>query len=178
MQLASPPDLREEIAADPGVARLGDAEHRRGRERGVDRVPAALERPHAGTRRERMARRHHCLPEYRRTPHLQVLSLIPWRSRPLEFRSPRPITAVMSLLAETERVLVVDDEEAIRMLLARMLGAHGYECATAASAAEGRELLSAQPFALVLSDVNMPGESGLDFAHEVLSTIPIPPSCW
>ena len=73
----------------------------------------------------------------------------------------------MHLLAETERILIVDDEESIRALLARLLGAHGYECATAESPAVARRLLSAQAFALVLSDVNMPGESGFDFAQEV-----------
>ena len=73
----------------------------------------------------------------------------------------------MHLLAETERILIVDDEEAICTLLARLLGAHGYECVTAESAASARRHLSSGPFALLLSDVNMPGESGFDFAHEV-----------
>jgi putative two-component system response regulator len=70
------------------------------------------------------------------------------------------------------RVLVVDDEEQIRSLLARLLRGHGHDCATAGSPAEARRLLSAESFALVLSDVNMPGESGLDFAHEVLTDYP------
>jgi putative two-component system response regulator len=73
----------------------------------------------------------------------------------------------MHLLAETERILIVDDEGAIRTLLVRLLGAHGYECVAAESPAAARRHLSAQPFALVLSDGNMPGESGFDFAHEV-----------
>jgi hypothetical protein len=46
-QLSLPPDLREEIAADPRVTRLGDAQHRRRGERRIDRVPAVLERPDA-----------------------------------------------------------------------------------------------------------------------------------
>jgi len=70
------------------------------------------------------------------------------------------------------RVLVVDDEDQIRSLLARLLSAHGYECATAGDAAEARRLLSSDSFGLVLSDVNMPGESGLDFAQEVLADHP------
>jgi putative two-component system response regulator len=73
----------------------------------------------------------------------------------------------MSTHANSERILIVDDEDQIRTLLARLLGAHGYECVTAESAAAGRRLLEAAPFALVLSDVNMPGESGLDFTREV-----------
>lgn len=77
------------------------------------------------------------------------------------------MTGVMHLLAETERILIVDDEQTICTLLARLLGAHGYECVTAESASSARRHLSEGPFALLLSDVNMPGESGFDFAHEV-----------
>lgn len=70
------------------------------------------------------------------------------------------------------RILVVDDEDQIRSLLARLLQAHGHECAVASSPAEARRLLSGARFELVLSDVNMPGESGLDFAQEVLADYP------
>ena len=37
----------------------------------------------------------------------------------------------MSTPQPDERILIVDDEEQIRTLLARLLGAHGYECLTA-----------------------------------------------
>ncbi len=72
----------------------------------------------------------------------------------------------------SERILIVDDEDQIRTLLARLLGAQGYDCITAESAAAGRRTLKEQPIALVLSDVNMPGESGIDFSSEVLSEYP------
>jgi putative two-component system response regulator len=78
----------------------------------------------------------------------------------------------MSVPEPSERILIVDDEEQIRTLLGRLLGAHGYECITAESAAAGRRLLEQTPVALVLSDVNMPGESGLDFTREVLAHYP------
>ena len=78
----------------------------------------------------------------------------------------------MSVPEPSERILIVDDEEQIRTLLSRLLGAHGYECITAESAAAGRRLLEQTPVALVLSDVNMPGESGLDFTREVLAHYP------
>jgi putative two-component system response regulator len=71
-----------------------------------------------------------------------------------------------------ERLLIVDDEEQIRTLLARLLGAQGYECLTAEDAAAGRRVLEQTPVALVLSDVNMPGESGIDFTREVLAHFP------
>jgi putative two-component system response regulator len=78
----------------------------------------------------------------------------------------------MSTADTRDRILIVDDEEPIRTLLARLLGAHGYDCVTAENAAAGRRMLEESPVALVLSDVNMPGESGLDFTREVLRTYP------
>ena len=69
----------------------------------------------------------------------------------------------------TQRVLIVDDEDQIRTLLARLLSRHGYECDAAESAAEARRMLKETSYGLVLSDVNMPGESGLDFTREVLA---------
>jgi putative two-component system response regulator len=72
----------------------------------------------------------------------------------------------------TERILIVDDEDQIRTLLARLLGAQGYECLTAASPTAARKILEETPVALVLSDLNMPGESGLDFTQEVITQYP------
>ncbi len=60
------PDDREAVAADPGRHRLGHAEHRRGRERGVGRVPAALEHAQPGAGGERLARRDHPVERDRR----------------------------------------------------------------------------------------------------------------
>ena len=78
----------------------------------------------------------------------------------------------MSHGTKDNRILVVDDEEQIRTLLARILTAQGHDCASASGPAEARRLLSASSFELVVSDVNMPGESGLDFAQEVLADYP------
>jgi putative two-component system response regulator len=75
-------------------------------------------------------------------------------------------------VASEERILIVDDEDQIRALLVRLLQSHGHECGAASSAAEARRLLASESFALVLSDVNMPDESGLDFAQEVLGDYP------
>ena len=58
------------------------------------------------------------------------------------------------------RVLVVDDEEALRRLLVRIVTSAGHTCATASSADEARVVLDSQPVDLVLCDVNMPGENG------------------
>ena len=59
-------------------------------------------------------------------------------------------------------ILVVDDDARLRALLSRYLGERGFRVTTAASAAEARaRLRSVSPDLLVL-DVMMPGETGLD----------------
>lgn len=62
------------------------------------------------------------------------------------------------------RILVVDDDEQIRRLLGRMLAREGYAFTLAADGTEARKCLESQAFDLVLCDVNMPGESGIDLA--------------
>ncbi len=75
-------------------------------------------------------------------------------------------------MSTPERILVVDDDEQIRAVLQRLLRAQGYACEVAADSAQARELLAGDSFALLLSDVNMPGESGLDLAQDVLNRHP------
>ena len=61
-----------------------------------------------------------------------------------------------------EHILVVDDDEASRRVMARLLHRAGFECITAGSLTEAKERMAEEEFALVLTDVNMPGGSGLD----------------
>lgn len=75
-------------------------------------------------------------------------------------------------LLDLKRVLVVDDEEPIRRLLGYMLQSHGYEAVLASDAREARQRLEEQPFALILCDVNMPGESGMDLVRKILAQYP------
>lgn len=59
-------------------------------------------------------------------------------------------------------ILIVDDEPAIRKLLLRLLTEAGYECHAADSVGAAREILATRPYDLLLSDIMMPGESGLE----------------
>src|SRR6266571_3353891 len=68
-------------------------------------------------------------------------------------------------------ILIVDDDEAIRGLLGACLDGN-YWCATAASAEEAVTLLRYGSFHLVLSDITMPGESGLELCRYVQETCP------
>src|SRR5438093_6844559 len=69
-------------------------------------------------------------------------------------------------------VLIVDDEEPVRRLLGRLLEQNGYICTLAADAREARSQLQENEFALILCDVNMPDESGLDLVKYVLAQNP------
>jgi DNA-binding NtrC family response regulator len=66
---------------------------------------------------------------------------------------------------ERWRVLVVDDEEAARYGIRRALG--GYDIEEAGSVEEARGALTARRPDLLLLDVNLPGQSGLEFLHEL-----------
>jgi putative two-component system response regulator len=70
------------------------------------------------------------------------------------------------------RILIVDDEKSIRDMVVRLLKMTGYSCTAAADAAEVRAILSKQDFELVLCDMNMPGESGMDLIKFISSAYP------
>lgn len=67
------------------------------------------------------------------------------------------------------RILIVDDEEQIRRMLKRILERNGFACSLSADAAEARKYLARQSVDLVLCDVNMPGESGIELARYIES---------
>lgn len=59
-------------------------------------------------------------------------------------------------------VLVVDDDQGVRSILLRILQREGYACLGAESAQQAISIIEEQEIALVLTDMNMPGGSGLD----------------
>jgi len=71
-----------------------------------------------------------------------------------------PLTGVAP--ATGVRILVVDDEETIRLALGRFLRARGYDVHAVASGQEALDAITPGAFALMLCDVRMPGLSGLD----------------
>jgi two-component system, NtrC family, response regulator HydG len=60
------------------------------------------------------------------------------------------------------RVLVVDDDDANRLTLERILQREGYAVAHAATGRDALEVIRAQPIDVVLTDLKMPGMSGID----------------
>jgi len=66
-----------------------------------------------------------------------------------------------------ERVLVVDDELPIRMILTRMLKGWGYGVWHVASATEAMAIMEVEPADILLADVSMPEHDGLWLAEHV-----------
>jgi DNA-binding NtrC family response regulator len=64
-------------------------------------------------------------------------------------------------------ILVVDDEVRYRELYARVLRDAGFDVLEAGSAADALELLEHETLDMIVSDVRMPGESGLDLLRRV-----------
>jgi len=65
------------------------------------------------------------------------------------------------------RILVVDDEPAVRQALARALALERYDVALAADAAEALALLGVSGCDAIVLDVSMPGMSGLDLCKQL-----------
>jgi two-component system OmpR family response regulator len=72
------------------------------------------------------------------------------------------------------RLLLVDDEAALREPLAEYLSRQGFVVAQAASAAEARGLIRDDTPDLVLLDIMMPGEDGLSLCRHLVETKAIP----
>jgi cyclic di-GMP phosphodiesterase len=80
------------------------------------------------------------------------------------------MTALKSPLTLTQnrpaRLLIIDDEPSVLSVLHALLG-RAHDCKTATSAVEAMEYLKEETFDLVLSDIMMPGMSGLELLAEI-----------
>jgi CheY-like chemotaxis protein len=77
-------------------------------------------------------------------------------------------------------VLVMDDDPLVRELLSEFIAGTGSKVDTAANGQEGLEMYSARynaknPYDGVITDLNMPGKSGIDVIKEIKSTSPQTP---
>jgi putative two-component system response regulator len=75
------------------------------------------------------------------------------------------------LTSKTPRILIVDDENEIRQLLLELLDEQ-FDCEGASTAEEALDRLRKSQFELVISDITMPGMSGLDMIPHVKSVSP------
>lgn len=70
-----------------------------------------------------------------------------------------------------QRILIVDDEQVIRTTFAAFLG-EKYTCELAASCDEALVHLSTDTYALVISDIQMPGRNGVELLREIRNRYP------
>jgi CheY-like chemotaxis protein len=73
------------------------------------------------------------------------------------------------------RVLLVEDDDDNRELMAEVLESSGYAVLTAASGQEGLQTLSEHPVDVVVTDVGMPGMGGLEMARTAKTIAPAVP---
>lgn len=75
---------------------------------------------------------------------------------------------------EAPHLLVVDDDNRIRTLLSRFLGEQGFRVTVAGDAGEARKKLEAFAFDMLILDVMMPGETGLDLTASLRGSSDVP----
>lgn len=73
------------------------------------------------------------------------------------------------------RILLVEDEAALRDSMQKLMARRGFEVLAAASAEDGLDLLEQQPFDLVIADVGLPGSTGIDLLTLVKARYPFVP---
>ncbi len=78
-------------------------------------------------------------------------------------------------MQDTRRVLVVDDDAAMREMLVSLLDEEGIETRSAGSAADALELAKQEDFTAVLSDIRMPGTDGMQMLGELREIRPDAP---
>jgi two-component system OmpR family response regulator len=80
----------------------------------------------------------------------------------------------VSGLEQDTHVLVVDDDNQVRQLVARFLREHGYRTSVARDGREMREALVASKVDLIVLDLMLPGTSGLDLCRELRARSSVP----
>lgn len=71
-----------------------------------------------------------------------------------------------------ETILVVEDEEPVRIMLGRLLRSQGYSVMLAANASEARTVLARLRPEMVVTDIIMPGENGIELRRVIASDWP------
>src|SRR4051812_23456542 len=70
------------------------------------------------------------------------------------------------------KVLIIEDESRLRDLLNRAMSTMGFSASTARTAEEGLKILDATPHDVVVLDLNLPGQSGMEFFRTLRQRAP------
>jgi len=73
---------------------------------------------------------------------------------------------------QKEKLLIIDDEERLRNLLARILQLEGYDVVVASTGKEGLKKLQQESIPVVISDVKLPDYNGIDLTIQIKSIRP------
>ena len=90
----------------------------------------------------------------------------------LPARTKGPLAEVSSDRQLAIRVLAIDDESSARKLLSLILGPPAFDCATASDGEEAIEILRHARFDVIISDLHMPGISGMELLAQVRRRYP------
>jgi two-component system, OmpR family, response regulator len=77
------------------------------------------------------------------------------------------VTSTLPPAAQARDVLIVEDDPDVRDLVEGSLSAHGYRVHTAADAGSAREAMARTAMDLILLDLNLPDEDGLDLLRHI-----------
>lgn len=73
-----------------------------------------------------------------------------------------------------QHILIIDDDERLRLLLRRFLEESDFRVTDVGSAADARKMLSGIIFDLIIVDIMMPGETGLEFLADIRKDNKVP----
>lgn len=78
------------------------------------------------------------------------------------------------MVEKSKRILIVDDEETLTFSLYQsfIISKENYEVVTASSGTEAWEKFTEQPFDLVVTDITMPGLTGIELLKRIKSSHP------
>lgn len=95
-------------------------------------------------------------------------SRLPWAKTELRITLGRkPAEELPAAVPAPRRILLVEDDVAIRTILKKGLQGFGYHVVSAATAEEALLMIESAPFDAVVTDKNLPGKSGVDVARAV-----------
>jgi two-component system phosphate regulon response regulator OmpR len=80
----------------------------------------------------------------------------------------------VSTAGDAPHILVVDDDQRLRALLQKYLSSNGFRVTAAADAQEARALVKSIAFDILILDVMMPGESGLELTRSLRTQSQVP----
>lgn len=78
------------------------------------------------------------------------------------------------MTTDLPHILAVDDDDRLRDLLQRYLSEHGFRVTAATDAADARKRMETLSFDLIVLDLMMPGESGMEFAESIRQSSNVP----